>query len=190
VDERADGQGQSAFRRWLDGLPTAVRWLLGAVLVVAYYGLALVVLNWAVDGPVDWSSPMPGLLGGFGGAFGGLWLQRRRVGGRQRLREYTRALKSGRLPPDADPSEWRSLLAREDRGRRRAAILSYAILGLAAVLWVVLTVRRAGWQGWAGWAFPAVFVAFAGLLAWAGRRHQRRLERLVAQLPEDPVSTA
>jgi Flp pilus assembly protein TadB len=162
--------------------------MLLALLLACWYAVVLLVLTWFHDEPVAWTEPLPGALGGFGGAGIGLWLQRRRVGGAQRLREYTRALKSGRLPPHADPSEWRTLLAGEDRARRRAAVLSYAVVGLTAVLLTgVAAVRFSGGLLEFAAATVTALVVLLALLAWASRRQRRRIERLVAQLPEEPI---
>jgi hypothetical protein len=68
------------------------------------------VLTLIDDDPVDWTGPLPGLLGGFGGAYLAVRLQRRALGGRERMRTYEQALRAGRLPDGADPALWHPLL--------------------------------------------------------------------------------
>jgi hypothetical protein len=187
VDEATGGR--TAFRRWIERLPRPVRWGLIAVLLLCWYVVVLAALTWIHDEPVDWTEPLPGVLGGFGGASLGLWWQSRRFGGRQRLREYTSALKSGRLPSDADASEWRSVLDREERAGRRTAVFAYAFFGLLAAVFLALgVVRSSGRPGWPLLAGLALFLAVGGTVGWAVGLQRRRIKRLRTQLPNDPIA--
>ena len=157
--------------------------LLLAVLLTAGYLLDVWLLRLVGDDPVDWIQPVPGLVGGFLGGHLGVRLQRRRLGGRERMREYDRALRAGRLPDDADPAVSRPLLERElctqQRGTR---VTTWGVGLLLGVAWALVAVLHdldpVRWL-----VAAAVILLFAVWLRWLGGRQAARLRRLLDQLP-------
>src|SRR4051812_7136383 len=110
-------------RRWLAGLPTTTRRVVVVGSVLAAYGVVYVVLvlllSALFDHPLDWTRPLGPMVGSAVSAALVAYWQRRRMGGGDRVREFTRALRSRRLPDGADPGVWGPLLARERRVLRR-----------------------------------------------------------------------
>ncbi|NEK92932.1 hypothetical protein GCU67_01920, partial [Modestobacter muralis] len=141
----------TALRSWrqrVGGLPRRQRRLVVAAAVAGWlaatYGL-LVALQAAVgDDPVDLLQPLGPLAGTLGGTTLGLRWQRRRTGGGDRQRQLGAALRSRRLPADADPAVWRPLLAGEQRALRRLLVTGSGALVLLVVLVVVLVATLAG----------------------------------------------
>ncbi|MGY1750952.1 hypothetical protein [Modestobacter sp. SYSU DS0511] len=167
------------------------RWVVAGILLATYGAvyLALVGAFTLVNGgQVDWGGPLGGTVGGAAGASVVLWWQSRRMGGLDRLGQLQRAAKQGRLPDDADPAVWRPLLTRELRSMRRARRWVLAsFLALSLVLLAVLLVDGAVRTSYLA-AGVLVIGAVVLLLGWLSRREQRKLERLLDQLPE-PVAS-
>ena len=136
------------------------------------------------DEPVDWFRPLPNLLVAFAVGYLSMRIQRRRLGGADRLRAYERAVRTGRLPDDADAAVWRPLLERELRVQQRASTYSTGGLGLLlAVAWVLIAVLYDVDLVW--WLVACTSIAlFAAWLRWLGRRQTRRIRRLLGRLPD------
>jgi uncharacterized membrane protein YfcA len=185
----------SALHRRLDRLPprrrrAVVLLLLGALLAAVY-----LLTVWAQclvgDDPVDWIQPLPGMLAAFTGSYVGMRVQRRRLGGGERMRQYDRAVRTGRLPDDADPAVWRPLLERELRVQQRAMRVSTGgVVLLCAVAWVLVAVLYDVGPVW--WLVAAVvLVLVAAWLRWLGRRQAARIRRLLDRTPDTaPTGTA
>jgi hypothetical protein len=181
-----------ALRGWLAGLsPWTRRMVIGGMVVSllgAWYLIVVVVTAALSDRERDWGAPVGPIVGSFLGVSLVLWLQRRRLGSRQRVREYRRALKKGRLPDDADPEVWRVLLAREKRVHDRASRRAQVFIGLGVVAWLVIAALYD--YGPLGWALVLLGGALAwGLMQWAGQRQGRRIGRLREQFPSVPTMT-
>ena len=158
----------------------------GALAVL--YGIALAGQALIGDGPVDRTGPIRSVVLPAVVAFStGLLVarsQQRRTGGAGVQREFEAAVRSRRLPDDAEPAVWGPLLAQEQRFVRRvftvlpvvAAGLLAGAVGLAAV---AIDDVRVGYLGTAAVLIASLLV----LLHWVGRRQQRRLAELAAQLP-------
>ncbi len=188
MDDRADaGPRSERIRGRVERLPAGQRRtvVLGSVVLLlgaAYLGTVLVAAALLEEDP-DWLRPIPGLAGSFAGAFLAVRWQRRRLGGASRLREFTRALRTGRLPDDADPAVWRELLQRERLAQRRVHVCVLVLVGLFATGWAVIAALL---------TFDAVAAVSTGLvvavaaLVWVlGARHSARIDRLAAQLSAD-----
>jgi hypothetical protein len=121
----------------------------------------LVLLHWLVDdGPVNWTAPLPGLLGGFIGTAGVVCLQRRSLGATLTRGQLDRALRDGRLPEDADAELW-ALVLGDELADLRASLTA----GLATM--VVLAASATGLAlivdpAWAGMSLTAVVLAVGG----------------------------
>ena len=173
-----------ALRRRLDRVP--LRWrrvvLLGVVTGFLGAGyLGVVLLHWLVDDdPVDWTAPLPGLLGGFIGTAGVVCLQRRSLGATLTRGQPDRALRDGRLPEDADAELWALVLGDELadlRASLTAGLATMVVLaGSATGPALVVDPARAGMS------LTAVVLAVGGLLCWMGRRRERRIRRLLEQV--------
>ena len=125
---------------------------------------------------------MPGLLGGFLGGYLGMRLQRRRLGGRTRMREHDRALRTGRLPDDADPAVWRPLLEREPCTQQRGTrVTTWGVGLLFAVAWVLVAVLHDMGPLWCLVA-AAVIALFAAWLRRLGGRQAARIRRLLDRI--------
>jgi hypothetical protein len=174
-------------RDWPEGRR---RWVAAVELVVgsALLYLALVGVLTLIDGgPPDWTAPVgPFLAAAVGGCLA-TWRRQRRMGGADRVRQYERAVKAGRLPDDADPAVWRPLLARQHRVVRGSLTVALA-LGGALVVVLLLLERGSDGHG-VGLAVAAALVLGLVALWWTARRQFRRLDRLADQLPgTDPFS--
>jgi Flp pilus assembly protein TadB len=151
--------------------------LLGAV----YVGLVLGAAALLGEDP-DWLRPLPPLVGSFTAAFLAARWQRRRMGGAERVQQFRTALRSGRLPEDADPVVWRPLLAREQRSVGKARNLVLGILGLFVVAWGL--VALVGSFTWPAAVVSVGLVLAVVVLVWVvSRRTVGRIDRLVAQMP-------
>lgn len=151
--------------------------------------LAQLLLAVAFDGPVTWTRGLGGFLGVLAGSLTVTWVQRRRLGGREREEQYARALRSGRLPEDADPAVWRPLLERELRSRRRALVSVVPVTGLFAGAAVLLLGDAFG-TGALGLALVAVGGVLVVVVMFGVVRAQvPRVERLLDQVP-DPGAPA
>lgn len=163
--------------------PVRRRLVVGATLVAVYGGcylLAVFVPVWLGQPEPKWNAPVGGVIGAVIGPFGVTWWQRRRVGATL-LPELTRAVRTGRLPEDADPSVWRPLLIQEQRAWRRLLLVFHAVLAVLGVTTVALGVALdRSWR----LLIPALFLvaAVAGLVHWAMRRRDRRTDELLQQL--------
>ena len=174
----------------LDGVP--LRWrravLLGvliALLAAAY--LALVGLHRMLfGGPVDWTAPLPGMVGGVIGTAAVVCLQRRPLGATLTRAELDRALRDGRLPEDADPELWALVLGDELadlRGRQTAGLATVVVLAGSAV-GLALVVD----PPWVGMALTAGLLVLGGLLLQATRRRERRIRRLLDRMTSEAPS--
>ena len=172
--------------------PRSRRWrrlALAVLAVAALYVLAQLLLAAAFDGPVTWTRGMGAFIGGLTGSLTVTWLQRRRLGGREQEEQYARALRSGRLPEDADPAVWRPLLERELRSRRRALVSVVPVTGVFAGAAGLLLAGPFD----AG-ALGLVLAAVGGVLVVAAmsgvvRAQVPRVERLLDQV-SDPGTPA
>ncbi|MQA36305.1 hypothetical protein [Modestobacter roseus] len=169
------------------------RWVVAGILLGTYGSvyLALVgVFALVHGGPVDWGRPIGGVVGGAVGVWGVLWWQSRRLGGLDGVDQLRQAAKRGRLPDDADPAVWGPLLTRQVRTMRRLRPWALTGLGLLSVVALGLLVVVAA-MPW-GWGVLAVLVlgSALGLLWWQSRREERRLRRLLEQLPDSDGVTA
>ncbi|SDN84211.1 hypothetical protein [Geodermatophilus sp. DSM 45219] len=177
----------AAVRRRLDRLPPRRRRVVVRLSAVALLAAAYLLNVWLLrlvgDDPVDWIQPVPGLLAGFLGGYLGVRLQRRRLGGRQRMREYDRAMRTGRLPDDADPAVWRPLLERELHTQQRGMrVISRGVSLVFAVAWVLVAVLNDIDAVW--WLVAAVAIAlFALWLHWLAGRQAGRIRRLLDRPP-------
>ena len=159
---------------------------LGSLAVL--YGLGLAAHALIGPEPVDWSWPirsvvLPAILA-FSIGLLVAWSQQRRMGGGDVQREFDAAVRSRRLPDDADPAVWGPVLAGEQRFVRRVftvvplatAGLVAVVVGLAAVTVEDVRVEYLGISA-------ALFAAMVLMLHFVGHRQQRRLADLAAQLP-------
>lgn len=175
-------------RRWLAGLPAGVRRLVVVVVVVFLYGplylVAVLVLAWVNGRSPDWTEPIGSMVGATLGVAIGTWMRRRRMGSCKRVREFTVALRTRRLPDDADPAVWAPLLTGERRALRRSQAITLPLLALlftgAAISAGVLGLGGAG-------ASAMVLVGFAlvAVLWLVSRRSAARLDHLADQLPRN-----
>ncbi|MDP9430846.1 MAG: hypothetical protein M3Q47_19205 [Actinomycetota bacterium] len=180
----SDGRPESALRRHLDRLPPGRRRALMVGLLVVTYLLNVWVLSLVDDDPADWFEPLPGLLGGFGGAYLGVRLQRRRLGGRERVCVYERALRTGRLPEDTAPALWRPLLERELQVQRKGTRAVVWVVGVLVLCWVLIAVLYDIALVW--WLLAVLgLVLFAAFLRWAADRQTRRIRRLLDEASGD-----
>ena len=156
--------------------------------LVAFYALMYLVQTVTRDEPVGWATPLGAMVGPVIGSFLGGFLmagwQVRRLGSSERLHQLEGALRTRRLPDDADPAVWGPLLAREQRFLRRAfTVLPVATVVLGAVVVGIVAVTAQDVQvGYLGIG-AALIAAVVALLDWWGRRQQRWLADLVDQLP-------
>ena len=164
-------------------LPRRRRRLVVSVVVAGYaaafYAVMLVVQRLVGDEPVDWLQPLGPIVGTAVGTALGTWFVRRRFGGGERVAQLQAALRSRRLPDDADPSVWRPLLLAQRRTQRRILVGTQVLLvvvGLAVL--VVLDASTSVLVGGLG-----VLVLAAVLMGWAGKRSLRPLDELIAGLP-------
>jgi hypothetical protein len=103
------------------------------------------------------------------------------------VREYTWALKKGRLPDDADPEVWRALLKGEKRVHDRARRLAQGSIGLVVAAWLVVALVYD--FGPLGWVLVLLGGALAwGLMHWGAERQGRRIDRLREQVPPAPTA--
>jgi Flp pilus assembly protein TadB len=123
------------------------------------------------------------MLGGLTGSLLVVWWQRRRMGGAERARQFSAAVRTGRLPDDADPAVWHPLLARE-RGvvhRVRAGVV--VLLGLVVAAWGLVAV--VGSFTWPAALISVALVIAVAVLVWAvSARTSARIDRLAEQLPD------
>lgn len=169
---------------WVRSLPPVRRRLvLGTVFVTVYGGVYLLMVFvpvWLGRPQPKWDAPLGGLIGGIVGTSGVTWWQRRRVGA-MLLPELTRAVRTGRLPEDADPSVWRPLLLREQGAWRRLLLVFQALLAVVVVTTVAVGLaQNRSWR----LLIPALLlvIAVAGLVEWTMRRRDRRTDELLQQL--------
>lgn len=111
---------------------------------------------------------------------------RRRAGGADEVSRIRRAVKTGAVPPDADPAIWTPELERVQRQYRRTRWFGPVVFVLATALgiWLALT------DGPVWWLFVAVFVGF---LVWGvvdTRRALRRLPPMLEDLRQRPQRSA
>jgi len=175
-------------RQWLAGLPTTTRRVVVAGSVLAVYAvvyvLLVLLLSAMFDHPPDWTGPLGPMVGSaLGVALVAYW-QRRRMGGGDRVCEFTRALRRRRLPDGADPGVWGPLLARERRVLRRWRAI---VLPLVAVVFAAAAVSAAVvGLGWAGGVSMLLAGAVLIALLWlASRRNLARIDLLADQLARD-----
>jgi uncharacterized membrane protein YfcA len=148
------------------------------------YGVVLAVQQVVGDDPVDWLQPLGPVVGSLVGTPLGLWLVARRLGGMERVTQLQAALRSRRLPDDADPSVWRPLLLGQRRLQQRIVVVTQVLLVAVGLAALVVTDVSTG-------VLPlglAVLLLVAVLVGWASRRSQRPLDELIAGLPAEPVS--
>jgi hypothetical protein len=157
----------------------ARHWPIRLVAVAVAYLVLLLVLR-LIDGEVNWVEPLGPVGIGLVAGVVSEWWQRRRVGA-QLLPGLTRAVRTGRLPEDADPELWRPLLQQElAAGRRLVVTLVLLLGGLVAVVLVLTAVLTAPWTP----VLVAItLIALVGLvLWWAQRRRERRIDALLEQV--------
>lgn len=121
--------------------------------------------------------------------FGGLMTavsarQRRRSGGAENVTRINRALKTGVVPEDAEPSIWVSTLERRRRQNRQARWLNPLVFGLFTLLGVYLFAQEPGDP--VAWIFLALFLAMTIVSVVLVPRTLRRIEALLAQLESRP----
>ena len=167
-------------------LPRRRRRLVVSVVVAGYaaafYAVLLVVQRLVSDEPVDWLQPLGPIVGTAVGTALGTWFVRRRFGGGERVTQLQAALRSRRLPDDADPSVWRPLLLAQRRTQRRMFVGTQVLLVVVGlVVLVVLVVLDASTSVLVGGL--GVLVLAAVLMGWAGKRSLRPLDELIAGLP-------
>lgn len=154
------------------------------VVLAAAVGYVLVraLVDLAAGNSVDWTGGVsPVLLGGLAGVLVPLWWQRRRAGGWERAAQFAGAVRTGRLPSDADPAVWRPLLERELRARRRALVVLVPLAGGIAALVAVVLARAAG-MGPLGWALAVTgAVLVVASVWWAVQERTEQVERLLDQ---------
>lgn len=182
--EGVEGPGSD---RWLDRRTPGVRRLVvvgsAACVVAVWYVVLAVAVPALSGGEPDWRQPIGPILGGLSGIGLVFWMQRRWSGGVGRIPDHGRALRTGRLPEDADPDVWEPLLVRDQRGHARARRVALACTGLIVVSWLLVAVMYD--FGSLGWAL--VIVVGAGMpawIAWATGRQRRRIEALRAQVAD------
>jgi hypothetical protein len=142
------------------------------------FGLATWLLGPLTGTTTSWRSHL------IGGLFFGVLMtgftawQRRRNGGAEGGLDMAKSLKTGRLPPDADPGVWAGRLDRQERTHRRVRLIAPIEFGAFTVLAVVLALT----QGVIWWAFAGVFALFAVGGVVAGNRNLRRIDVLRDEL--------
>ena len=163
------------------------RWLMTAPLYVqfAFSALTFGLLTYGLDAGLSHhrDSWVGHLIGGllYGALMTGFFAWRRRKdGGPSQQLALVTALKSGELPPDAEPEVWHPLLDARQRSLRRwrpwAIVEFTAFTGLAVALAVT--------QGPIWWAFAAFFVGMGVWLEVVGRRTRTRIEALRGTLAQ------
>jgi hypothetical protein len=168
-------------------LPTRRRRLVLLALVAGYvavfYAVLVLVQRLIGDDPVDWWQPLGPIVGSLVGTSLVTWWQRRQLGGRERVDQLQAALRSRRLPEDADPAVWRPLLEGQRRTQQGAVLATQfllVVLGLAVLL--LADVSTGFLLG------GLVLLVLATLLTgWWGRRMRRGLDELIAGLPAEPA---
>jgi len=147
-------------------------------------GMAIVLATTTDRAPI-WLAVAVGLAAGtaFGSAmsafFARVWT---RAGGLRIARAVQHALRTRRLPDDADPQTWSELLDRQERDTRRAPlyVLFFAVL---AVLYLVLalagTLPDLGVLPWVG---VALFLGFAVYAPLEARSRRARISSLREQI--------
>ncbi|MGU3409691.1 hypothetical protein ACLBWP_06250 [Microbacterium sp. M1A1_1b] len=109
---------------------------------------------------------------------------RRRAGGAAELSRIQRSVKTGSVPPDADPTNWVPSLERLQRQSRRNRWLGPLVFGSATVLAVWLAVT----SGPVWWLFVVAFVGFFAWTTFETRRALRTLPVMLAELRGRPLS--
>ncbi|UOY02094.1 hypothetical protein [Blastococcus sp. PRF04-17] len=127
--------------------------------------------------------PLPPMLASFAAAFVVARWHRRRMGGAERVGQFRTALRSGRLPEDADPAVWRPLLEQEQRVVRLLWRWLAGLVVVVVALWAL--VAAVGTFTWSAALIStglvlAVVVVVGAVLA----RQSARMAALSAQLPD------
>lgn len=180
-----DTRRGEAFRDWLRGLPRTTRRLVvtGIVLgwLALWYGVLFAADSAFGEDDPSWADPLPSMVGAMVGGGFVLWLQRHRMGSFGRVWEFDRAVRRRRLPDDADPTEWSSILDRGDRfqrGARRFALGATVIAGV--LLMIGLAAVGFGWI--AVLVAASICVVAIALVEFGGRRQSARIASLRDQL--------
>jgi hypothetical protein len=164
-----------AWQKKLTAAPLPVLFVVQATLfTVLTYLLGVLVER-------DHQSLMGQAIGGL--LFGALmtaWVarQRRRAGGATGVSELAEAVRSGELPDDAEPDDWRPRLLRLRRTYRWLRFVSPFQFGLFAALGAWLAIEQTPTY----WLFVAAFVGFGVFGTVASVRGLGRIERLLGRL--------
>jgi hypothetical protein len=147
--------------------------------VAVFYGALLLLQRLIGDDPVDWLQPLGPLVGSVAGTVLVTWWQRRQLGGSARVSQFQAALRSRRLPDDADPVVWQQLLAGQRRTQQRAVVTAQVLLGVVGLAVLLLADASTGFL----LGGLVVVVLTVLLTGWWGRRVRRRLDQLIDGLP-------
>lgn len=165
--------------RWLRRVPTvAVGVILGVLVTVAVSLLEL------ARGDFDWAGALLRLGTMSLGYTGIVWWLRRRVA-IPGVSVADRAVRAGRLPPDADPADLRHGLLHVKRGFAIWRRWTIGVFAVTAVLWA--TFLEPAVVGGAVWWLVLVGCGASAVGADAfARARSRRVDRLLAELAERP----
>jgi hypothetical protein len=147
-----------------------------------YFSVAFGLVTWLIGELTGTTSTWRGRL--IGDVLFGVLMtaftawQRRRDGGPEAQLDTAQALRSGRLPADADPQVWRNRLDRQERTQRRVRWIGPVEFGAFAVLGVWLALS----QGVIWWVFAGVFVLIGIGCVVASTRTLRRIYVLRGEL--------
>lgn len=176
--------------RWAK-LPGWFRWPVGIVLTLVAVGVMNLVAQGLGGSEDGWKTNLI-LFVLAAGLLGLAFIQaRRRLGGKGQLGMYRRAIKTGRVPAEADVERWRPLVQRSARHLRgvRWLYLGYGVLlALAIVVGLVAGVLAGNLDARQVGVGLLILVPLAAFWWWMSRLFQRRvrqIERLARALGDD-----
>lgn len=167
-----------------DRLAEAPPLLLALILAVTFGGLWWILIVAIGLQPIGWVSVIGAAVAGavFGVSMT-LYIvrQRKRTGGPHNLAALNRALKTGKLPPDADRRTWESLVDHRAKQQVFWGRVGPFEFGLFAVLglYLALTDARGAWFWWLEAVGMAAFAVFSPI---SSRRQVTKLKELRRQL--------
>jgi len=172
----------SLSQRWTSS-PGWVRWPIGILLTIVFYGLAYALVASVFDlDPAHQDLAIRWLLVALSlplFVVGVLW-QRRRLGGKGQLRLYRRAYRTGTIPEGAKVDAWRPVVRRQLRFFREARRVQqgfWAVLGALLVISAVVGLVAADNRALVGVLVASSFALVAAIVLGLDRLYRWRVSQ-------------
>lgn len=174
---------------WQDLLRRAPTWVLVLVFVIIWSAVVL-GLDFLRGEDIEAADVALTGVGGLVVAAFSLWFNRRVMAKEQKRppgsptgTNITRAVSTGQLPEKASANEWVPELSKIIRQERHMVWVGPLVFGLATALGVFLSFGKPD-HPWFGVVCSALFLSLAIWIPGSVRRRRVRIQKLLAQFPE------